>query len=201
MRLFLVRNSFAEKTPLKFSPGIPMNLGRPAPEPTNTAANPSSSRRESIVTVLPAITFVSIFTPRAFTDSISAATTLSFGRRNSGIPYSSTPPGRWRASKIVTSYPSFARSDAHARPAGPLPITAILWPFAGAISGFTPPFSRLQSATKRSSFPIATGSPFTPRIQLPSHCVSCGHTRPQIAGRDESSAMTAAAAAKLPAAT
>ena len=103
MRLFLVRNSFAEKTPLKCSPGIFMKRGRPAPDPMNTAEKPSSSRSLSMVTVLPAMTFVSIVTPRLLTAAISAATTLSFGRRNSGIPYSSTPPGLCSASKIVTS--------------------------------------------------------------------------------------------------
>ena len=92
IRLLLVRYSFAENTPFEFSPGIPMNLGRPAPEPTNTASKPSSSRSESMVTDLPTTTFVSILTPRLFMFSISFFTTFSFGRRNSGIPYTSTPP-------------------------------------------------------------------------------------------------------------
>ena len=29
---------------------------------------------------------------------------------------------------------------------------------------------------------MATGSPFTPRTHLLSHCVSCGQTRPESAG-------------------
>ena len=37
IRLLLVRNSFAEYTPLSDSPGIPIKDGRPAPEPINTA--------------------------------------------------------------------------------------------------------------------------------------------------------------------
>ena len=80
-----------------------MNRGSPAPEPMNTAEKPSLSKRESMVTVLPTTTFVSILTPIAFTSAISAATTLSFGSLNSGIPYSSTPPGLCKASKTVTS--------------------------------------------------------------------------------------------------
>ena len=35
-----------------------------------------------------------------------------------------------------------------------------------------------QSATKRSRWPIATGLPFLPRRQTPSHWISCGQTRP-----------------------
>ena len=92
MRLLLVRYSLAENTPLAFSPGIPMNLGRPAPEPINTASKSSSSRSWSIVSDFPMITLVSIFTPNALTFSISLATTVFLGRRNSGIPYTSTPP-------------------------------------------------------------------------------------------------------------
>ena len=64
-----------------------MNFGKPAPDPMNTAEKPSSFISESIVTVLPTTTFVSIFTPSAFTFSISVFTTLSFGSLNSGIPY------------------------------------------------------------------------------------------------------------------
>ena len=162
----------AENTPFRFSPGMPMKRGRPAPEPTNTAENPSLSRRESTVTVRPTTTSVSIFTPRAFTEPISAATTFSLGSLNSGIPYSRTPPALCRASNTVTSYPILARSLAHARPEGPLPTTATLYPFDGAFTALWLPLAMFQSATKRSSFPIATGSPFTPRMQLPSHCVS-----------------------------
>ena len=86
IRLFLVKNSLAENTPFACSPGIPINLGSPAPEPINTASNPSSAISSSILTDLPMTTLVSILTPNALTFSTSAATTLSFGRRNSGIP-------------------------------------------------------------------------------------------------------------------
>ena len=43
---------------------MPINLGRPAPEPIKTAEYPSSLSSSSIVTDLPTMTFVSIFTPR-----------------------------------------------------------------------------------------------------------------------------------------
>ena len=69
-----------------------MNLGSPAPEPINTASNPSSSISISIVVDFPITTFVSNLTPSSFTFSISFATTFCFGRRNSGIPYTNTPP-------------------------------------------------------------------------------------------------------------
>ena len=55
-------------------------------------------------------------------------------------------------------------------------------PFDGTFSGIAFTFSRYQSATKRSRRPMATGSPFTPRTHLDSHCVSCGQTRPESAG-------------------
>ena len=92
IRLLLVRYSFAEKTPFDCSPGICINFGSPAPVPIYTAENPSSFISESISTAFPATTSVSIFTPRDLTFSTSCATTLSLGRRNSGIPYTSTPP-------------------------------------------------------------------------------------------------------------
>ncbi len=103
IRLLLVRYSLAENTPFACSPGIPINLGSPAPEPINTASKPSSESSSSMVTDLPTTTFVSMWTPRDFTFSISFATTADLGRRNSGIPYTSTPPGSWRASNMVTS--------------------------------------------------------------------------------------------------
>ena len=101
--MLLVKNSFAENTPFEFSPFIPINLGSPAPDPTNTALNPSSSNSSSIVTVLPTITLVSILTPSFLTFSISLLTTVSLGNLNSGIPYTKTPPASCSASNIVTS--------------------------------------------------------------------------------------------------
>ena len=47
----------------------------------------------------------------------------------------------------------------------------------------------VQSPTKRSSLPIATLSPLTPRMHDPSHWVSCGQTRPQTDGSELSCAM------------
>ena len=95
-----------------------------------------------------------------------------------------------------------ARSLAQASPEGPLPMTATLCPLrlmSGA--GILSAFSIFQSPTKRSSLPIATGSPLTPKTQEPSHWLSCGQTRPQTLGSELSSEITAAAAAKLPSTT
>ena len=155
-----------------------------------------------MVTVRPTITSVSISTPSFFTASTSLATIFSLGRRNSGIPYTNTPPTLCSASKIFTSYPMRARSLAQASPEGPLPMTATLCPLrlmSGA--GILSAFSIFQSPTKRSSLPIATGSPLMPSTHAPSHCASCGQTRPHTEGSEESSAMTAAAPARSPAST
>jgi len=52
MRLTRVSNSLADITPLRFSPGMLKNLGRPAPEPMKNAEYPSL-RKSSIVADLP----------------------------------------------------------------------------------------------------------------------------------------------------
>ena len=46
---------------------------------------------------------------------------------------------------------------------------------------------------------MATGSPLTPSTQAPSHCVSCGQTRPQIDGSELSRAIVSAAPCRSPA--
>ena len=86
IRFTLVKTSLAEKTPLAFSPLIPMNFGRPAPEPIKTALNPSFSINSSMSTVFPTTTLFSILTPSFFISSISYLTTSFFGNLNSGIP-------------------------------------------------------------------------------------------------------------------
>ena len=53
MRFARVRYSFAEKTPFRFSPSMPMNFGRPAPVPTKTASKPSFSIRSRNLRVWP----------------------------------------------------------------------------------------------------------------------------------------------------
>ena len=78
-------NSFAEYTPFKFSPGMFMNFGRPAPLPMNTASKPYSLTNSSIVIERPITMLVSTLTPKATKPSISFCT-IDFGKRNSGIP-------------------------------------------------------------------------------------------------------------------
>ena len=95
-----VKNSLAEYTPFKLSPGMPIKRGSPAPEPMNTASLPMSNR-SSTVSVRPMTTSVSMSTPIALRPSISWRT-MSLGRRNSGMPYTSTPPGVCSASYTVT---------------------------------------------------------------------------------------------------
>ncbi len=55
-----------------------------------------------------------------------------------------------------------------------------------------------QSAAKRSSLPMETGSPFTPLMHLPSHCVSCGQTLPHTAGSAEEWLMVWYASSNFP---
>ena len=118
-------------------------------------------------------------TPSSLRPSISRLTTV-FGRRNSGMPYTSTPPPVKNASNTVTSKPLRASSPAQVMPDGPEPMTATFLPLAGFILGLLA--SSGWSPRKRSSWPMATGSLLTPRMHLPSHWVSCGQTRPQMAG-------------------
>ena len=169
-------------------PGMSMNMGRPAPEPINTASKPCSSINSSTVMVRPTTVSVAIVTPSAFKPSTSFCT-MALGRRNSGMPYTSTPPARCSASKTVTSYPLRARSPAQVRPEGPEPTTATRWPLEAGFSGAAVACSRCQSATKRSRRPMPTGSPLMPRTQCFSHWLSCGQTRPQTAGSAEVAAM------------
>ena len=100
------------------------------------------------------------------------------------MPYTRTPPGVCRASKIVTWWPLPARNAAHVKPAGPDPTTATLLPvgFTSGICLF--PRARSQSATNRSRQPIATDDPsfFFSRIQPLWHWTSLGHTRPVTPG-------------------
>ena len=90
MRFTRVRYSLLERMLIAFSPGIPMKLGNPAPEPTKIPLKPFSFK-SSILMVLPTIVSVWKCTPMRRRLSISTSTIL-FGRRNSGIPYFKTPP-------------------------------------------------------------------------------------------------------------
>ena len=181
MRFTRVRYSLAETMLQRFSPGRPMKPGRPAPVATYTASNPrskSSVRPYSLPTML----LSSNLTPRCRRLPVSAST-IALGRRNSGMPYTSTPPGLCSASKMVTLWPLTAMSAAMIRPAGPLPTTAMRQPvFAARVGSVTWSVSRSKSAANRSSAPIASGSPLLPSRQSFSHWSSCGQTRPQMAG-------------------
>ena len=190
MRFTRVRYSLAHITPHAFSPGTPSILGRPAPTPMNTASKPRSLSSSSTVKVRPATMLVSTRTPSASKASSSRATT-ALGRRNSGMPYTSTPPKRNSESKTVTSTPARASSKAQVIPAGPLPTTATrreATPAALASdaleSACAAPSasSSALSPRKRSSWPMAMGLPRLASTQAPSHCVSCGHTRPHTLG-------------------
>ena len=141
IRFTRVRYSFEDIMFMAFSPGMPMKLGSPAPDATNMPLNPSASRSSTNI-VFPTMQSVWNSTPNFLRLSISTST-MRLGRRNSGIPYFSTPPISCRASKTCTSYPFFAMSPAKLSPAGPEPTTATFMPFAGERSGSdTQPLSR-----------------------------------------------------------
>jgi len=74
-----------------------MNLGEPAPVATKTASKPIRPMRSGMVKSWPMTTSVSIFTPSFFM-LFTSRSMVSLGRRNSGMPYLSTPPGTWSAS-------------------------------------------------------------------------------------------------------
>ena len=62
MRLTRVRYSLLDMMLILFSPGIPMKLGSPAPEPTKMPLKPSSSNSCTLM-VLPTRQSFSNFTP------------------------------------------------------------------------------------------------------------------------------------------
>ena len=104
------------------------------------------------------------------------------------MPYTRTPPALWKASKTTASWPKRRRSPAHVRPDGPAPMMATRRPVAAPTSGSsTPPSSRSQSARNASILPTETANPRSlctlATMQFSWHWLSCGHTRPQIAGR------------------
>ena len=73
------------------------------------------------------------------------AAPVLFGRRNSGMPYTSTPPAMWSASNTVTLTPALARSAAQVSPAGPEPMMAAFlarWP-ARTLAALAPFFERV----------------------------------------------------------
>ena len=165
IRLTRVRNSLAETTPLSASPGMPMNFGLPAPVPTNAASKPHLGQqlrdREELADDRVQLE------PHAASDS-SASTSMSIvslGRRNSGMPYLSTPPATCSASKTVTSTPP--RPGRRRRPArrDPNPTTATRLPVGATPDRLVPSPAAAKSATKRSSRPTATGSRFLPTTQ------------------------------------
>ncbi len=171
-----------------------MKAGAPAPTPRNTASKPFSFMSCGTVKVLPMTLLVSIFTPMSVSPFTSRSM-MSRGRRKGGMPYWSTPPTTWSASKTVTSAPNFTRSAAAARPAGPEPQIATL-PSLFANFGGTAGFDLALSPTKRSRRPMPTDSTFALITHCASHCVSCGQTRPQIDGKAFASLMTSRAPSK-----
>jgi len=100
IRFIRVRYSLLDITPFRFSPGIFINRGNPAPEATNIPLKPISWR-SSYVKVFPIMQSFTNSTPIARSPLISLST-IALGKRNSGIPYFNTPPISCKASNTVT---------------------------------------------------------------------------------------------------
>ena len=111
----------------------------------------NSSRISSIVIVLPTITLHSIVTPSA-SRSPTSASRICLGRRNSGMPYRSTPPAACSASKTVTSWPAPASAPAAVNPPGPEPTITTFLPVGEATAGrdIASAWAMAQSAMNRS---------------------------------------------------
>ena len=101
IRFTRVRYSFDDITPIRFSPLMFMKFGRPAPDATNNPWKPSALRSSKLI-VLPTMQSFINLTP-IFSRLPISTSTIEFGRRNSGIPYLSTPPISCNASNTVTS--------------------------------------------------------------------------------------------------
>src|ERR1035437_2053229 len=122
-----------------------------------------------MVNSLPMMVSSLISTPIFFRFSISASIMMS-GRRNSGMPYFSTPPATCNASKMVTATPRRPNSPAQATPAGPLPMMAApLVSVTVAAAVWSHPRPMPASATKRSRRPMATGLSLSPTTQHGDH--------------------------------
>ena len=152
-----------------------MNIGSPAPEPINTASKPSSSSSSSIVTDLP--------TDNVGLDLYAERFYIFYFLCNDIRPSEDgTPEYRIPARRLLCAVPRKLLHHSQALPDllhrsvldGPEPMTATFLPFFSAGAAGLMPCSLAQSATKRSSLPMDTGSPLMPRIHFPSHWLSCG---------------------------
>ena len=118
--LISLRNNNASMTPSAFSPSSPREKDLGAPPAIKTAEKPFLNKVAGSLI----LTSVLISMPNPFIQSISRFNIL-FGRRYDGIPYLSMPPVSFFSSKTVTGYPTFIKSTAAVKPAGPAPIIAI----------------------------------------------------------------------------
>ncbi len=186
----------AWRTESSSAPGRSRRRGLPVPVPMKMASKPRS-KRSSTVRSGPMVVPQVMRTPswRIFCTS---PRTTALGRRYSGMPNISTPPGSGSISNISTSKPRRASTPATVRPAGPEPITATRPRSFSTILSWVRPISVSKSATNRSSLPMLMWAPFLPMMQLPSHWRSWAHTRPQTAGRLLRLLMMARAAPRLP---
>ena len=135
-----------------------------------------------IVISFPIGVFVFISTPNRFIFSISLFKMLR-GRRYSGIPRASIPPGTFEASKMVGLNPSSAKKYAAERPLGPDPIIATRSSRAVTSGTGRERISTWSAANLFSSL-IDTGSSTSQRRH------SCSqnrtHTLPRVPGRGAS---------------
>ena len=173
------RNSRAKWIPSRPLPPAGRSRGVPAPIATRTASNDLRRYRTEISS--PILTSVSKTIPssriREILRSIIFLSSLKLG-----IPIRIRPPISGDFSNTVTRCPSLLNVLAAARPAGPEPITATLFPlsFTGG-EGTTHPSSKAFSIMASSISFMETGASFMERV----HEVSqrAGHILPVNSGK------------------
>src|SRR3989338_3026063 len=105
-----------------------------------------------------------------------------FSSLKSGMPYLKIPPILSSRSNITTLWPALFNWSAHAKPAGPEPITAICFPVRTfGRKGLTKPSLKAFSIIASSFSRIVTGSSLIPKTQECSHMA--GHILPVISGK------------------
>ena len=184
MRLTRVRNSLADITPSRCSPGTFMKRGSPAPVPTKIFQNPASLR-SSRVAVLPTTKFLTNRPPssRDLADHVVDQRVRQAELGNAVAQHAAEVVERledgdrkaFRRQKIGVDQAGGAGADhRNRRLLGPRPRADVAPGRSGRAALSFVSFSR--SGRNHSSWPISIGRPVM--VQTPWHCSSCGQTRP-----------------------
>ena len=145
----------------------PLMRSLPNPAPINTASY--CSEIPPIISSNVTLRLYVMWIRSAGSSPKSSAIT-SMLMREPGISRDTTPAALESASRTSASYPRAANEAAHARPAGPAPITATFFPFNGANTGRYCPFAQANFCKSR----IWTGVPQRFLVQFFWHRFSLG---------------------------